>query len=88
MSWEIKSQSNSYGKFKAQYRRRSERGKCTASFFKNAKEVDSMKHAVTDTKINSYLRMEDKVQKKFGNEMSVAMLREEWFAKPSEMLST
>lgn len=31
----------------------------------------------SDRKINSYLRMEDKVQKKFGNEMSVAVLLEE-----------
>lgn len=33
--------------------------------------------AVSLTKINSYLLMEHKVQKKFGNEMSVAVLLEE-----------
>lgn len=33
--------------------------------------------AVTLTKINSYLGGEDKVQKKFGNEMSMAVLLEE-----------
>lgn len=41
----------------------------------------------SDRKIKSYLHMENKVQKKFSNEMSAAVLLQEWFAKLSKMLN-